>query len=101
MGNGKRVGLMYFPQFLVGMVATSVVVAAWAYLDTGSIGKGVVWGVIAAVLLQVGYFALVFRLVYGRRKNIEQQAEKITPGSQQTAGRPEAANARREAIKKS
>ncbi|WP_136616705.1 MULTISPECIES: exopolysaccharide production repressor protein [Mesorhizobium] len=91
---------MYFPQFLVGMLATSVVVAAWAYLDTGSIGKGVVCGVIAAVLLQVGYFALVFRLVYGRRKNIEQQAEETTPESQRIAGRSEAANAGRQAIKK-
>jgi uncharacterized membrane protein YjfL (UPF0719 family) len=100
LGNGKWVGAMYFPQFLVGMLTTSVVVAAWAYLDTGSIGKGVAWGVIAAVLLQVGYFALVFRLVYGRQKNIEQQAEEITPGSQQTAGRSESANVRREAIKK-
>ncbi|QND58006.1 exopolysaccharide production repressor protein [Mesorhizobium huakuii] len=80
---------MYFPQFLVGMLTTSVVVAAWAYLDTGSILKGVIWGVIAAVVLQVGYFALVFRLVYRRRKNIEQEGEEITPESQQTAGRPE------------
>ena len=100
MGNGKRVGAMYFPQFLLGMFATSVLVAAWAYVDTGSIGQCVVWGVIAAVLLQVGYFALVFRLVYGRRKNIEQQAEENTPGSQRTAGRSESASVRREAIKK-
>ncbi len=70
---------MYFPQFLVGMLTTSVVVAAWAYLDTGSIGKGIAWGVITAVLLQVGYFALVFRLIYGRRKPFEQQAEEIAP----------------------
>ncbi|UVK47554.1 exopolysaccharide production repressor protein [Mesorhizobium sp. AR07] len=91
---------MYFPQFLVGMLTTAVVVAAWAYLDTGSIMKGVIWGVIAAVVLQVGYFALVFRLVYRGRRNIEQEAGEITPESQQTAGRPEAATALREAIKK-
>ena len=58
---------MYFPQFLVGMLTTSIVVGAWAYLATGSLWKAVAWGIIAAVLLQVGYFALVFRLVYGRR----------------------------------
>ncbi|MBM2715838.1 exopolysaccharide production repressor protein [Mesorhizobium caraganae] len=69
---------MYFPQFLVGMLATSAVAAVWAYFDTGSIGKGVIWGVIAAVLLQAGYFALVFRLVYGRR-DTEQEAEETIP----------------------
>ncbi|MFD1982642.1 hypothetical protein ACFSOZ_08130 [Mesorhizobium newzealandense] len=100
MGNGKRLGAMYFPQFLVGMLTTSVVVAAWAYLDTGSIWKAIAWGIIAAVLLQVGYFALVFRLVYGRRKNIEQQTEEIPPGSQQTTDRSESANVRTEAMKK-
>jgi hypothetical protein len=56
---------MYFRQFLVGMFTTSGVVGAWAYVATGSIWKAVAWGIIAAVLLQVGYFALVFRLVYG------------------------------------
>ncbi|MBA1139378.1 hypothetical protein [Mesorhizobium neociceri] len=69
---------MYFPRFLVGMLATSVLVAVWAYLDTGSVGKGVIWGVIAAFLLQAGYFALVFGLVYGRR-NTEQEAKEAIP----------------------
>jgi hypothetical protein len=69
---------MYFPRFLVGMLATSVVVAAWVYLDTGSIGKGVIWGVIAAFVVQVGYFALVFGLVYGRR-DTEQDANEAVP----------------------
>jgi hypothetical protein len=69
---------MYLPQFLVGMLTTSGVVGAWAYVATGSIWKAIVWGIIASVLLQVGYFALVFRLVYGRR-DTEQKAEETTP----------------------
>jgi hypothetical protein len=68
---------MYFPQFLVGMFTTSVVVGAWAYVATGSIWKAFVWGIIIATLLQVGYFALVIRLVYGRR-DTEQEAEETT-----------------------
>ena len=84
MGNGKGFGVMYFPQFVVGMLATSVVVAAWAYVDTGSIGKAAVWGVIAAVVLQVGYFALVFRLVYGRRQT---EKETIPDATKQPAER--------------
>lgn len=78
---------MYFPQFLVGMLTTSVVVAAWAYLDTGSILKGVIWGVIAAVVLQVGYFALVFRLVYRRRKTSNRRGRRLLPrASKQPVG---------------
>jgi len=69
---------MYFPQFLVGMLTASGIVGAWAYVATGSTWKAGAWGVITAVLLQVGYFALVFKLVYGRR-NTEQVAEENTP----------------------
>ena len=69
---------MYFPQFLVGMLTTSGVVGAWAYVATGSIWKALAWGIIAAVLLQVGYFALVVRLVYGRR-DTEQETEESPP----------------------
>lgn len=78
LGNGKRIGAMYFPQFLVGMLTTSCIVGAWAYAATGSIWKAVAWGSIAAVLLQVVYFALVFRLVYGRR-DLKLAAEDTTP----------------------
>jgi hypothetical protein len=69
---------MYFPQFLVGMLTTSCVVGACAYVATGSIWKAVAWGIIAAVLLQVGYLALVFRLVFGRR-DTERKAEETSP----------------------
>lgn len=74
---------MYFPQFLVGMAATSGVVGAWAYVATGSIWKAVAWGIIAAALLQVGYFALVLRLVYGRRHTEQAEEETIQDASKQ------------------
>ena len=82
LGNGKRIGAMYFPQFLVGMLTTSVGVGAWAYTATGSIWKAIVWGIIAAVLMQVGYFALVVRLVYGRR-DTERKAQETTDATKQ------------------
>ena len=47
---------MYFPQFLIGMLATSVIAGAWAYVATGSVWKSVAWAFIAAALLQAGYF---------------------------------------------
>ncbi|TIM62392.1 MAG: hypothetical protein E5Y52_24415, partial [Mesorhizobium sp.] len=58
---------MYFPQFLVGMLITSSVVGTWAYEVTGSVWMSIAWSLLAALLLQVGYLAIVFRLVYGRR----------------------------------
>lgn len=66
---------MYLPQFVTGMFITSAVVGAWTYVAKGSIWKAVAWGIIVAVLLQVGYFALVLRLVSGR--DGEQETEEI------------------------
>ncbi|QPC95210.1 hypothetical protein GA829_19255 [Mesorhizobium sp. INR15] len=67
---------MYFPRFLIGMFATSGIVAIWAYTATGSIWKALVWTIIAAIVLQVGYFAVVVR----RISNLpaDQQAEPDT-----------------------
>ncbi|MDX8470360.1 hypothetical protein RFM26_32365 [Mesorhizobium sp. VK23B] len=65
---------MYFPQFLIGMLMASSVVGTWAYAATGSIWMSVAWTLITAVLLQVGYLGIVFRLIYGRRHS-EQKAE--------------------------
>jgi hypothetical protein len=61
-----RVGHMYFPQFLVGMVATLCVVATWVYSSAGSVWFAVCWTVAAALLLQAGYFGLVLGLVNGK-----------------------------------
>ncbi|QND60556.1 exopolysaccharide production repressor protein [Mesorhizobium huakuii] len=72
---------MYFPQFLLGMLTTSGVVGAWAYVATGSMWRAVAWGIIAAAVLQVGYFALVFRLVYGRRDMKQEQKKEANPES--------------------
>jgi len=33
----RSVGQMYFPQFLVGMVATLLVVLGWTFMSTGSV----------------------------------------------------------------
>ncbi|MDG4881249.1 hypothetical protein [Mesorhizobium sp. WSM4884] len=58
--------LMYFPQFLMGMFATSSIVAIWAELETGSIWKALGWAILALIILQIGYFGLVVRLIYKR-----------------------------------
>ncbi|PBB66209.1 hypothetical protein CK228_24075 [Mesorhizobium sp. WSM4312] len=65
INNGGRAA-MYFPQFLVGMFATSAVVAIWAGIETGSVGKALAWTVLTLMMLQVGYFLLAFGLFYKR-----------------------------------
>lgn len=57
---------MYFPQFLVGMFATSFIVAIWAAMETSSAGTALGWAVLAMIVLQAAYFALVVCLVYSR-----------------------------------
>ncbi|PBB89024.1 hypothetical protein CK215_29850 [Mesorhizobium sp. WSM3864] len=69
---------MYFPQFLVGMLITSSLVGTWAYEATGSVWMSIAWSLLAALLLQVGYLAIVFRLVYGRRHS-EPKAKETDP----------------------
>ncbi|BAB49312.1 hypothetical protein CK231_18795 [Mesorhizobium loti] len=67
--SNLRVGLerdMYFPQFLVGMSATTIGVAIWACLETGSIWATLGWSVLTLVILQVGYVGLVVHLVFMR-----------------------------------
>jgi exopolysaccharide production repressor protein len=55
---------MSFPQFLVGMMTASFVVALSTFLATGSIWKALGWTVLTLVALQVGYFVFIIRLMY-------------------------------------
>ncbi|KUM27711.1 hypothetical protein AU467_15020 [Mesorhizobium loti] len=54
---------MYFPQFLVGMTATLLVVLGWTYASTGSVWASLGWTFLAGVVLQAGYFVAVLWLV--------------------------------------
>ncbi|BCG83783.1 hypothetical protein MesoLj113b_73250 (plasmid) [Mesorhizobium sp. 113-3-3] len=66
------------------MLTTSGVVGAWAYVATGSSWRAVAWGIIAAAVLQVGYFGLVFRMVYGRRDMKQTQKWMLIPSPRNT-----------------
>ncbi|WP_246680668.1 exopolysaccharide production repressor protein [Mesorhizobium sp. B3-1-9] len=61
-------GQMYFPQFLVGMVATLLVILGWTYASTGSVWMAIGWTFLAAVVLQAGYFVAVLWLVHGETR---------------------------------
>ena len=48
------------------MSATTVIVAAWTYMATGSFWEALAWTIAVLVILQAGYFVLVIRLIYRR-----------------------------------
>ncbi|WP_376703802.1 exopolysaccharide production repressor protein [Mesorhizobium sp. ISC25] len=56
---------MNFPQFLVGLTTTSSIVAISTYFATGSIWKTLAWTILTLIVMQVGYFLFVVRLIYG------------------------------------
>jgi len=59
---------MYFPQFLVGMTATLLVVLGWTFVSTGSMWEALGWTFLAGVVLQAGYFVAVLWLVHGESR---------------------------------
>ncbi|MDX8511243.1 hypothetical protein [Mesorhizobium captivum] len=71
---------MYFPQFLVGMFATSFIIAIWAELETGSVWKAVGWAILAMIILQVGYVGLVVRLAL-KRGSEDTEADLVSANS--------------------
>ena len=77
----RSVGQMYFPQFLVGMAATLLVVLGWTFSSTGSIWAALGWTVLAAVVLQVGYFAAVLLLVHGETRVVDEAKSSDAPAS--------------------
>ena len=68
MWSRRSVGQMYFPQFLVGMVATLLVILGWTFMSTGSVWAAIGWTFLAAVVLQAGYFVAVLWLVHGETR---------------------------------
>ncbi|WP_245468153.1 MULTISPECIES: hypothetical protein [unclassified Mesorhizobium] len=64
----RSVGQMYFPQFLVGMTATLLVLLGWTYASTGSVWESLGWTFLAGVVLQAGYFVAVLWLVHAESR---------------------------------
>lgn len=63
---------MNFPRFLVGMTAASFVVALSTFWATGSVWRALAWTVLTLIVLQLGYFVFVVRLVHrAGRKDTE------------------------------
>jgi hypothetical protein len=57
------------------MSATSVIVAVWTYIATGSFWQALAGTIAALLVLQVGYVVLVVRLIYSRARNAPSQGQ--------------------------
>ncbi|MBZ9670909.1 hypothetical protein LB536_14325 [Mesorhizobium sp. ES1-3] len=68
---------MYFGPFLVGMSATTILSAVWAYMATGSFWEALAWTVVTLVVLQVGYFVLVLGLIYRREQDAAASEDSV------------------------
>ncbi len=54
---------MSLPKFVVGMLFVIACVSVWSYLDSASAGTVILRMIACAVILQVGYFLVVFAMV--------------------------------------
>jgi exopolysaccharide production repressor protein len=54
---------MSLPKFIIGMIFALAIMVAWSYLDGASPGTTAFRVVACAVIIQVGYFMLVFAMV--------------------------------------
>jgi exopolysaccharide production repressor protein len=54
---------MSLPKFIIGMVFALAIVVLWSYLDGASVVTTLVRVVVCAVIIQIGYFVLVYIMV--------------------------------------
>jgi exopolysaccharide production repressor protein len=54
---------MALPKFIVGMIFALAIVVGWSWLGGASIGTILVRVIICAVIIQAGYFVLVYAMI--------------------------------------
>ncbi|MBZ9739629.1 MULTISPECIES: exopolysaccharide production repressor exox [unclassified Mesorhizobium] len=54
---------MSLPKFIVGMLFALAIVVAWSWLGGASLGTTLLRVVICAVVIQAGYFAVVYAMI--------------------------------------
>lgn len=54
---------MSLPKFVLGMIFVVATIAAWSYLETATIGVVLLRMVSCAIILQLGYFLIIFAMV--------------------------------------
>ncbi|WP_348630099.1 MULTISPECIES: exopolysaccharide production repressor protein [unclassified Mesorhizobium] len=59
------------------MSATAIIVAAWTYMATGSFWEAFAWTIATLLVLQVGYFVLIVRLIFRRAHDIAPSQDPV------------------------
>jgi exopolysaccharide production repressor protein len=54
---------MSLQKFIIGMVFALAIVVGWSYFDGASLGTILIRAVVCAVIIQAGYFLLVFATI--------------------------------------
>jgi exopolysaccharide production repressor protein len=72
--HGDGLSGMSLPKFIVGMIFALAIVVAWSYLDGASLGTTLFRAIACAIVIQLGYFLLVFVMVV---RNSPTSAAKI------------------------
>ena len=54
---------MSLPKFIVGMIFALAIVVAWSWLGGASLGMTLLRVIICAVIIQAGYFVLVYAMI--------------------------------------
>lgn len=65
---------MSLPKFIIGMIFALAIVVAWSYLGGASFGTTLIRVIGCAIVIQLGYFLLVFVMV---ARNAPMPADKI------------------------
>ncbi|WFP76519.1 exopolysaccharide production repressor exox [Mesorhizobium sp. WSM4906] len=84
---------MSLPKFIVGMLFALAIVVGWSYFDGASLGTIIMRAVICAVIIQAGYFLLVYAMIARSRPMSAEKAReadlgiKVAEGEKLTARR--------------
>ncbi|WFP65924.1 exopolysaccharide production repressor exox [Mesorhizobium sp. WSM4904] len=84
---------MSLPKFIVGMLFALAIVVGWSYFDGASLGTIIMRAVICAVIIQAGYFLLVYAMIASSRPMSAEKAReadrgiKVAEGEKLTARR--------------
>lgn len=71
---------MSLPKFIVGMLFALAIVVGWSYFDGASLGTIIMRAVICAVVIQAGYFLLVYAMIARSRPMSAEKAREADRG---------------------
>ncbi|TPK74022.1 exopolysaccharide production repressor exox [Mesorhizobium sp. B2-4-15] len=54
---------MSLPKFIIGMIFALVIIVGWSWIDGASLGTTLLRVIICAVIIQAGYFVLVYAMI--------------------------------------